>query len=120
MKIKGIEGLTIADIQDEVLKGGKFVTYTYCISFIMMSIKRSSCVYFIRSEQNGFLKGTPFTVISLLLGWWGIPWGIIYTLECFLKNTNGGMDVTTSMMRYLQQQTKGHVFDFEVKPAFAH
>jgi hypothetical protein len=120
MKIKGVEGMTVANIQDEVLRGGKFVTYTYCISFIMMSIKRSSGIYFIKSEENSFLSGTPFTLISLLLGWWGIPWGIIYTLECLFKNTNGGQDVTDKVMRYLQQQTKGHVFEFEVKPAFAH
>ncbi|RYZ29453.1 MAG: hypothetical protein EOO10_06260 [Chitinophagaceae bacterium] len=120
MKIKGIKGMTIADIQNEVLKGGRFVSYSYCISFIMMSMKRSSGIYFIKSDENGFTKGTPFTFISFLFGWWGIPWGIIYTIECLLKNTNGGIDVTDMVMRYLQQPTKGHVFDFEAQPAFAY
>jgi hypothetical protein len=120
MRMKGIEGMSISAIQDEVARGGKFVTYTYCISFIMMSMKRSSCIYFISSEENGFLKGMPFTLISVLLGWWGIPWGIIYTSSCMLTNTNGGRDVTTQVMQYLQQPTKGHVFEFETKPAFTY
>ena len=119
MKIKGIEGMTIACIQDEVSRGGKFVTFSYCVSFIMTSIKKSSGIYFIKSEENGFLNGMPFTVISLLFGWWGIPWGIVYTLECLFNNTNGGKDVTNKVMHYLQQPTRGHVFDFEAKPAFA-
>ena len=119
MKINGIDGMSIAAIQDEVSRGGRFVTYTYCISFIMMSMKKSSCIYFIKSEENAFLKGMPFTIVSLLLGWWGIPWGIIYTCGSLFTNTNGGNDVSDKVLQYLQQSTNGHVFEFELKPAFA-
>lgn len=120
MKIKGIEGMTVAGLQDEVARGGKFVTYTYCISFIVMSFKKSSGIYFVKSNENAFVKGSPFTLISLLFGWWGIPWGIIYTFGCLFNNINGGKDVTDDAMQYLQQSTKGHVFEFEPAAALAY
>ena len=120
MKIKGIDGMTIAELQDEVDRGGKFISYTYCLSFIVMSIKRSSGIYFIKSNEDAFVKGSPFTVISFLFGWWGIPWGIIYTLGCLVTNINGGKNVTSDVMNFLQQPTKGHVFEFEPAASLAY
>lgn len=120
MKIKGIENMTIAQLQDEVANDGKFVVYTYCVSIIVMSFKRPSAVYFIRSGESAFVKGLPFTTLSFLLGWWGIPWGIIYTIGALVSNIGGGKDVTAELMKTLQQQTGGHVFEFEAAEAMAH
>jgi hypothetical protein len=119
MKVKGIKGMTIANLQDEIMNGGKFVTYTYCVSFIIISFRRSSGIYFVKSNENAFIKGSPFTLTSLLFGWWGIPWGFIYTLECLFTTLNGGKNVTDEVMHYLQQSTKGHVFEFELQSALA-
>jgi hypothetical protein len=119
MKMKGIDGLTVTEIQNEVANGGKFVLYTYCISIVVLSFKRSSAIYFIRSGENAFVKGLPFTLISLVLGWWGIPWGIIYTIRCLANNFGGGKDVTAEIMKSVHRQTSGHVFDFENKEALA-
>lgn len=113
MKIKGIEGLTVAQLQSEVANGGKFVVYTYCISVILLSFKRSSSIYFVKAGENAFVKGLPFTLLSAVLGWWGIPWGIIYTIGALVTNISGGKDVTADVMKVLQQQTGGHVFEFE-------
>jgi len=35
-----------------------------------------------------------FTLLSLVLGWWGIPWGPIYTVQSLWVNAQGGRDVT--------------------------
>lgn len=113
MKIKGIEGMTVADVQDEINRGGKFVLFTYCFSIIVMSFKRPSSIYFIKSGESAFVKGLPFTGISLLFGWWGIPWGIIYTFGCLFTNIGGGKNVTKDVMQSIQQNTGGHVFEFE-------
>lgn len=120
MKIKGIAGMTIADLQDEVARGGKFVSYTYCFSFAVMSFKQTSAVYFISSNENAFVKGTPFNLMTLLFGWWGIPWGPIHTIGCLFHNINGGKDITEEVMQYLQQSTGGHVFEFEPQAALAY
>ncbi len=41
------------------------------------------------------MKGIPFTLISLIAGWWGFPWGPIYNLEALICDLRGGEDVTT-------------------------
>lgn len=119
MKIKGIEGMGIAELQDEIAKGGKFRLYAYCVSIIVMSFKRSSSIHFIKHDENAFVKGLPYTATSFLLGWWGIPWGIIYTIGCLSSNISGGKNVTTEVMQAIGQQTNGHVFEFETKDIVA-
>lgn len=111
--------MTIAQLQEEVANGGRFVMYTYCISLIVLSFRHSSPIYFIKSSDNAFCKGLPFTLLSLVFGWWGIPWGVFYTLGALVTNTAGGRDVTTAQMNALHRQTGGHVFEFEASKAVA-
>ena len=94
-KIVGLEDIkSDGELQVELQQGGKFVMYQYCISILIMTFKRSSNVYFIRHEENAVLKGLPFTLLSIVLGWWGIPWGPIYTIQSLWVNLKGGRDVT--------------------------
>jgi hypothetical protein len=113
MKIIGIDGMSVTDLQDEVNKGGRFVIYKYCISVIVLSFRRPSDIYFLKHDQNKIVKGLSFTLISVLLGWWGIPWGIIYTIGAIGTNFGGGKNVTDEVMRSIHSQTNGPVFDFE-------
>jgi len=113
MKINGIDGLTVQDVQDEVNDGGKFVIYSYCFSVIVMTFKRGTDIYFVRPGQSRFAKGLPFFLISFLFGWWGLPWGIIYTIQTLAINIGGGKDVTDAVMNIFHSQTNGPVFDFE-------
>jgi hypothetical protein len=101
MTIKGIEGMTMADVQRELEQGGKFVIYQYTISILLMTFKRSSSIYFIRAGHGG--KGLPFTLITLFFGWWGIPWGPIYSIASLATNLGGGKNVTTDVMLSLSQ-----------------
>ena len=94
-KIVGLEEIKSGgELQQELQQGGKFVMYQYCISILILTFKRSSNVYFIRHEENAIVKGLPFTLLSLVLGWWGIPWGPIYTVQSIWVNFQGGKDVT--------------------------
>ena len=95
MKIVGIEGMTGDQLQAELQQGAKFVLFQYCISIIIMTFKRSSNIYFVRAGESAAGKGIVFTLISLLLGWWGIPWGPIYTIQALVTNLQGGKDVTS-------------------------
>lgn len=99
MKIKNIRGLSAADLQDEVNKGGRFAYFPYTISIIFITLKRTSGVYLIRKEEGiGSNKSLPFTLVSLALGWWGIPFGPKYTIESIRANLKGGKDVTDDVM----------------------
>lgn len=113
MKINGIEGMTVSQLQDEVNQGGKFVIYQFCISAILVTFRRSSEIYFIKRDQNRVVKGLPWSGISFLLGWWGLPWGIIYTVGSLGTNFGGGKNVTEAVMNAIHSHTGGPVFDFE-------
>lgn len=109
-KIIGLEDIKSGgQLQQEIQQGGKFVMYQYCISLLIITFRRPSNIYFISHEDNAIVKGLPFTLLSLLLGWWGIPWGPIYTIQSIWINFKGGKDVTKEMvssMTSVSQQTR--------------
>lgn len=98
MQIKNIEGLTASDINRELERGGKFVIYQYCVSIVVMTFKRPSNIYFLRAGEGGFSKSIVFTLISLVFGWWGIPWGPVYTIGSLVNNLGGGKNVTNEVI----------------------
>ena len=94
IKIQGIEGLSQSEIDFELQRGAKFVLFQYCVSVVVLTFKRPSDIYFNRSSESAAVKGLSFTLLSLVAGWWGIPWGPIYTIQSVYNNLNGGKDVT--------------------------
>jgi hypothetical protein len=106
-KIAGMEGIKSGgELRQELQQGGKFVIYQYCISILILTFRRSSNVHFIRHEENAVVKGLPFTLLSLVLGWWGIPWGPIYTVQSIWVNFKGGRDVTKEVMASMMTTTQ--------------
>lgn len=98
MRIKNIKGLSAEDLQREVGKGGKFIHYPFIISLGVATFKRTSGVYLVRGNENAVTKGMPYTLLSALFGWWGIPFGPKYTLQSIRANMKGGKDVTDEVM----------------------
>lgn len=98
MKIKNIAGLSASHLQDEVIKGGRFVYFPYVISLFVVTFKRTSGVYLVRANEKAAVKGWPFILLSLWFGWWGVPFGPKYTLESIRTNLKGGKDVTDDVM----------------------
>jgi len=105
MKINGIEGMTVDALRAEVQRGGKFVFFQYCVSVIILTFKRPSDIYFVRPGESGVAKGIGFTLISAFFGWWGIPWGPIYTIQSLITNLGGGKDVTAEVMNSVVPRT---------------
>jgi hypothetical protein len=104
MKIHGLENITAEQLSQDVQDGAKFVTYQYCVSLVVVTFKRGSDIYFIRPGESAMTKGLSFTAISLLLGWWGIPWGPIYTIATLITNFGGGKNVTLEVMNALDSR----------------
>lgn len=98
MKIKNTHGLTALQMQQEIEKGGKYVYFTWTISFIFFTIKKTTDVLLIRAGENARMKGLPYTIISALFGWWGIPNGPIATFKAIRMNLKGGKEVTNDVM----------------------
>jgi hypothetical protein len=101
MQILGVEGMTVEQVHRELARGGKFVLFEYCISVIILTFKRPSDIYFIRAGESAAMKSLQFTALSLVAGWWGFPWGPIYTISSVVTNLGGGRDVTSDVMRSL-------------------
>ena len=101
MKVHGIETLSPAELRRELETGGRIVFYEYCISLVLLTLRRPSALYFLRGRETGLAKGLPYAVVSLLLGWWGIPWGFVYTPLALVTNLSGGCDVTAQILPQL-------------------
>ena len=103
MLIKNIEGLSVSQIKELVNKGGKFVIFPYTISFVIMTLKRSSDIYFIREDENSFKYSYSYVMLNFFIGWWGLPWGPIYTIGALYNHIIGGKDITQAVLSELIQ-----------------
>src|SRR5215469_7431335 len=103
MRIHGIKGVAPAKLEAQLAAGARFVFFEYCISLIVVTFRRPSGVYFMPPGKRGVLRGFPYALLSLLLGWWGVPWGLIYTPQVVLTNLSGGCDITADVRALLQQ-----------------
>jgi len=118
-QVRNTEGLTNEEIINELNNGAKFVYFSYVISALVITFTRSSDVYFIRSGESPLKHGWPYLLITLFLGWWGIPHGLIRTPIALVKDFNGGTDVTEAYRAYYQssQAAPAAAPDSEAVPA---
>ena len=97
-KIIGIENLSVDELNKELEQGGRFVIFEYCYSIIIMTVKHPTDIYFIKGNHSALRKSFGYTLLSLLLGWWGFPWGPIHTIGALVTNLKGGKDVTRDVI----------------------
>lgn len=105
MKIQGIEGMSPDQLRFEIQRGAKLVCYHYCVSIVFMSFRRSSAVYFIPAGESALSKGLPWTLLTLAMGWWGIPWGPIFSIQSLIVNLKGGKDLTAEISASMVRST---------------
>lgn len=90
--------MSIEELNSELSNGGRFVIYTWTLSLIVITQRRgSSDVFFLRRDEWAIKHGWPYLILSLLLGWWGIPWGPIYTIQS-IYYAFCGKDVTDEIL----------------------
>jgi hypothetical protein len=87
-----------SELERAVLEGGRFVFYQFCFSILVMTFKRPSSVFFLRGDEDGFHHAFSNSLVSLTAGWWGFPWGPIWTIATVIKNAQGGTDVTQAVL----------------------
>jgi hypothetical protein len=102
MKIVGAENMSEDQMRFEIQRGAKLVYYQYAVSILVMSFRRASNIYFIPAGESAIAKGLPWTGLSLLAGWWGIPWGPIWTIQALVTNFRGGKDVSAEIVGRVQ------------------
>ena len=99
--IQGIQGMTPGELRHQIDLGGRFVYYKYTISALVITFRRGSDIYFVKPGESRVVKGLGWTALTLLLGWWGIPWGPIFSIASLCTNLSGGVDVTLQAMNSL-------------------
>jgi hypothetical protein len=80
----------------EPADGRQWVVYEYCISLIAVTLRRPSRPILVKPEW-AWVRGLPYVGVSLFLGWWGLPWGIIYTPLTIFTNLSGGCHITAQV-----------------------
>lgn len=101
MAIRGIEGMSVDQLNFELQRGGKFVYFRYTISVVILTFRRNSAIHFIKAGENTTGRSIGYTLLTLVAGWWGIPWGPIYTIQSVTTNLQGGKDVTKEVIAAL-------------------
>ncbi|HEV3084564.1 MAG TPA: hypothetical protein VGY66_32675 [Gemmataceae bacterium] len=99
--IPGLHKLSRADLEQALAAGRRFVFYEYCISLVVVTLRRPSALHVLPVGSRGVLRGVPYVLVSLLLGWWALPWGIVYTPLSLITNLTGGCDVTAQVRALL-------------------
>ena len=74
---------------------GAWVSYSYCISIVIMTFRRYSEPQFVPEGESRVAAGLPYILISLFFGWWGCPFGLIFTPLSIIENLSGGKVVET-------------------------
>jgi hypothetical protein len=102
MAVRPLKGMPQNELQMELQRGARFVYFTYVFSVLVMSFKRGSVVYVVPPGESAIAAGLKYSGLSLLVGWWGLPWGIIWTIMALVKNFQGGTDVTDQILARLR------------------
>lgn len=93
----GTSGMTLRDVEDDILKGGRFLAFHWCLSLIVLTHSHQTRPRYVRSWQSPSGSAWFYSLLTMLLGWWSIH-GIVYTPLCLWRNTRGGTDMTREVM----------------------
>jgi hypothetical protein len=105
VRIRGAEHLTPEQLVGVIGAGGRLVLFEYCVSLLVVTLRCPTDVYLLRPGQYGAILSLPYTLLTFALGWWGVPWGFVYTPLVLVNNLSGGSDVTAEVVPAILSQT---------------
>jgi len=92
----------LRDALSQVNSGTRFVMFSYAISLVAVSFKRTSAVCAVAPGRSRVVAGLPYSLLSLLVGWWGLPHGPIFTISSLTTNLRGGIDLTSHLAEVIR------------------
>lgn len=90
----GAEHMTADDVRWWLRNGAVAVRYEYCISVGLASLSCRSRLHLIDTKSRRYIPGLPYSLLSLALGPWGLPWGPVLAARAIWSNFSGGVDAT--------------------------
>ncbi len=97
------ETLLSQEVRSRLPQGARAVRFEYCMSFLIATVRRQSAVYITESWQERYIRGMGYNVVTLLLGPWGVPWGLIGTARSLWTNLTGGIDASAEVIERLTE-----------------
>jgi hypothetical protein len=101
LELRGTRPLFVEELRTRLESGARCVRFEFCFSLVLVTIRRQSPVYLTHSWQERYLRGLGFSLLALLLGPWGVPWGLFWTPWAVWVNATGGMDCTREVLTWL-------------------
>lgn len=66
----------------EIKPETQMVSYTYVISLLVITYRKHTRYYFLEAErEKAAVAQLLCTLCNLILGWWGFPWGPVFTIK---------------------------------------
>lgn len=87
----------------------RLTVFPWVVSIVIMSYKRAAVGIFCSSCRSS--ERWKYFGLSALFGWWGIPWGLFWTLEALAHNASGGQqpkDQNAALLAVLGQEFLGN------------
>lgn len=102
--LAGPRSLFPEEIRTRVAAGARLVRFEFCLSLIVVTIRQQSGLYLTESWQERYLRGLWYSLIALILGPWGVPWGLIWTPRAVWVNLTGGVDETDAILKCMNAE----------------
>jgi hypothetical protein len=99
-------GSTPDRLANEIEKGARLVVYQYAWSALLISSLGPSKPVLIRPGMGDVRPGLRYILLTLAAGWWGVPWGPIYTIRALNRDLHGGIDVTSTFQDLYYRATQ--------------
>jgi hypothetical protein len=118
LHLRGVRPLFAEELRTRLAAGARCVRFEFCLSLLFVTVRRQSPVYLTFSWHQRYLRGLGYSALALLLGLWGVPWGLIWTPWAIWVNTTGGADCTHEVLAWLDSgpQAQPNVLNAEVRP----
>lgn len=107
LHFRGTRPLFAEELRTRVAAGARCVRFEFCFSLLFFSVRRQSAVYLTKSWQQRYVRGLGYSLLALVLGPWGVPWGVIWTPWAIWVNTTGGADCTHEVLSALESHSSG-------------
>jgi hypothetical protein len=90
---------TPGELEERVMRGYRFMTIPYVVSVMILSFRRSmGGVHEVNTGEWPMGQVIGATFITCLFGWWGIPFGILWTILSLFYLWRGGRDCTREIL----------------------
>ena len=107
LHFRGSRPLFEEELRTRLAAGARCVRFEFCFSLLVVTVRRQSPVYLTASWQQRYLRGLWYSLLAVLLGPWGIPWGLLWTPWAVWVNTTGGADCTHEVLAWLDSTRAG-------------